>query len=320
MNYRSVSSLADTVRHNLHKIPDDVDLIVGVPRSGMLVANMLALHLNLKVTDVEGYLANRKLIHGQTRKTRAHQIQTPSEASCVLFVDDSVNSGASIEAVRDKTELVYEHQTRLFGAAYTTSESRHRVDISFETVDWPRVFEWNAMHRHDLIDCCVDIDGVLCRDPTGEQNDDGSLYVDFLLNAEQLAFPTYPIGHLVTSRLEKYREETKSWLAKHGIEYMNLHMLDLPDAETRRRLNCHAGFKADIYRNQHRCNLFIESDPTQAATIARNSGKPVLCYFDQKVYQPHVNYAMAKRHASYVTFRGRNLMRRLINKIATKES
>ena len=46
MNYRSVADLDDQIVNWLGKLPSDVEVIVGVPRSGMLVANLLSLYLN----------------------------------------------------------------------------------------------------------------------------------------------------------------------------------------------------------------------------------------------------------------------------------
>jgi len=36
------------------ELGDDIDLIVGIPRSGLLVANLMVLHRNLPMTDVIG--------------------------------------------------------------------------------------------------------------------------------------------------------------------------------------------------------------------------------------------------------------------------
>lgn len=63
----------------------------------------------------------------------------------------------------------------------------------------------------------MDIDGVLCADPTPEENDDGEKYRHFLLNTPPLFIPKVTIGTLVTSRLEKYRPETEAWLQKNHV-------------------------------------------------------------------------------------------------------
>ena len=64
MRYRSIAELDDDVVDWLHRLPRDLELIVGVPRSGLLAASMLALHLNLPLTDVEGLIEGRVLQSG----------------------------------------------------------------------------------------------------------------------------------------------------------------------------------------------------------------------------------------------------------------
>lgn len=132
---------------------------------------------------------------------------------------------------------------------------------------------------------CLDIDGVLCEDPTSQENDDGLKYLEFLENAKPLLIPTLPVGNLVTSRLEKYRPQTENWLEKQGIKYEKLFMLDLPDSTTRRALNNHAHFKSQIYR-QTKSIIFIESELKQAIDIAKYSGKPVLCTENRRLVYP----------------------------------
>jgi uncharacterized HAD superfamily protein len=150
------------------------------------------------------------------------------------------------------------------------------VDFHFEVCRLPRAFEWNFMTNPILESACVDIDGVLCVDPTPEQNDDGPAYESFLDSAAPLHRPSRRIFALVTSRLEKYRVQTEKWLAGQNIEYGHLHMMDVPDMATRRRLGNHADFKAAFYAKS-KARLFIESEPRQALRIAEMTDKPVLC-------------------------------------------
>lgn len=123
---------------------------------------------------------------------------------------------------------------------------------------------------------CFDIDGVLCVDPTDDQNDDGPRYRDFILNADPLFIPKCKVGTLVTSRLEKYRKETEVWLKKNHVQYNKLVMLDLPDMKARQKANNHAVHKANTYK-QGDYILFFESSLNQALEINRITKKPVLC-------------------------------------------
>ena len=141
------------------------------------------------------------------------------------------------------------------------------------------------MHHVVMEESCVDIDRVLCLDPTGQQNDDGEAYRRFLSEALPLHATSRRIGYLVTSRLEKYRHLTEAWLKAQGIEYGRLVMLDLPSAAERRRLGAHGSFKAEFYRKSD-ATLFIESEHEQAEMIARLSGKPVLCIETNRIHLP----------------------------------
>ena len=133
------------------------------------------------------------------------------------------------------------------------------------------------MHHSLLKKCCVDFDGILCEDPTKEQNDDGENYRNFILNATPKFIPSRPIGWIVTSRLKKYEEETLSWLRKYNIQFNSLIMLDMESAAELRAKKAHASFKAQIYGSLEEAALFIESEPHQAQEIAQLSKKNVFC-------------------------------------------
>ncbi len=271
MNYRSISDLNDAILRNLHVIPRDIDLIVGVPRSGMLPANLLALYLNLPYTDIHSF------INGYTYKSGARrQFFDSSAYKKILVVDDSIASGSAIkESKKDLEHLTSKFEIE-YCVVYATPENKNNVDYSLEIVPTPRYFQWNIFNHTTLEKACFDIDGVLCQDPTKEQNDDGPEYISFLLNAAPLYIPGSKIGTLVTSRLEKYRSETETWLKTNGVKYDKLVMLDLPDMKARQKANCHASHKANEYKN-NKYNLFVESDLRQAIEINKLTKKPVFC-------------------------------------------
>ena len=303
MHFKSFGDLARDIGKNVARVPQDVDLIVGIPRSGMMAASMLALMLNKKFCDVASFLDNRSLQHGRTRVPSNGDLEYPLQARTVLILDDSVDSGASMRRVLNELEVLREGRSFITAAVYASKPGKSAVDLHFEQVEMPRVFAWNLFHRNELAQCCVDIDGVLCNDPTHDENDDGPRYLSFLENATPLARPTYRIGHLVTSRLERYRPQTLQWLQAHNIQFGQLHMLDLPSAAERRKQGCHADFKARVFRAIDDATLFIESDPSQASDIARLSGKPVLDYTSQRLAEPTWNSALLK--SQYTTLRRR---------------
>ena len=275
MNYRSISDMNDAILRNLHRLPRDIDLVVGVPRSGILAATLVSLTANIPMTDLDSFLAGRIYTSGITKR-RAALDRQHAEMRKILVIDDSIAGGNAIRDARDKIAAAGIQGDFVFAAVFGLQPEHQETDIVLEVVPHPRMFQWNFMHHIFLEQCCVDIDGVLCLDPTEEENDDGPIYEKFLAEARPLLGPTRKIGWLVTSRLEKYRKLTEAWLAKHEIKYDHLIMLDLPSKAERQRLGAHGSFKAEFYRKSDAI-LFIESEHEQALKIAKLSGKPVLC-------------------------------------------
>jgi uncharacterized HAD superfamily protein/hypoxanthine phosphoribosyltransferase len=271
MYYRNVADLNKIILKRLSIIPRDFDLVVGIPRSGMLPANLLALYLNRPYTDIHSFL------NGHIYKAGARsQFFDVKDFKKILIVDDSIASGAAMKSCRESLKELSSDFSISYCAIYVIPGKEKSVDYYFEVVPLPRYFQWNILNHTTLEKACFDIDGVLCVDPSTEQNDDGVKYTDFVLNAAPLFIPGSKIGTIVTSRLEKYRKETESWLSANNVKYNELVMLDLPDMSARQKANSHAEHKARTYKSKPYV-LFVESDMSQALEINRISKKPVLC-------------------------------------------
>ena len=263
MNYRNITDLNNIILKKLSIIPRDFDLIVGVPRSGMLPANLLSLYLNRPYTDIHSFL------NGHIYKAGARsQFFDISEFKKILVVDDSIASGSAMVEVRESLKHLESKFDIKYCAVYIIAGKEKMVDYYFEIVPLPRYFQWNILNHTTLEKACFDIDGVLCADPLPEQNDDGPKYIDFILNAPPLFIPGSKIGTIVTSRLEKYRTETETWLKANNIKYNDLVMLDLPDMAARQRANNHGDHKAKAYMSKPYV-LFVESEYHQAVEINR---------------------------------------------------
>lgn len=282
MHYKSYGDLSDDITASLFRVHGKgYDLVVGIPRSGMIPASMIALGLHIDVVGLPDFITN------QTLKTRLGRksVGLPStawDAKKVLIVDDSVRTGRTMQealsAIPSDCPCAIDTL-----AIYTDSTACQHVDISFYTLASPRVFQWNLFTAAILSQACVDIDGVLCVDPTDHQNDDGEKYIAFLNNAVPLFLPAGRIGCLVTNRLEKYRDQTETWLKQQSIVYDQLVMLNLPSKEERQRQAVHSTHKGMFYKNSE-YTFFIESDAKQAARIASMSGKAVYSCEDNRVY------------------------------------
>lgn len=293
INYRSMKDLNDTIVRHLHKVPRNLNLVVGIPRSGLLAAHIVALNLNLPITDIEGLIEGRLIESGERRRNLDHS-HTKIFDGKILVIDDSLSSGSTMMRVKQRIQQANLGAQVIYSAVFVAPSGKSKVDFYFEEMRGGRVFEWNLMHSYVATQSCVDIDGVLCADPTAEENDDGQYYERFLLETRPLRLPTVKLGYLVTCRLEKYRSLTEQWLQNHGIQYGQLIMMNLPDKESRLAAGNHAAFKADVYRTTEAL-LFIESSLGQARDIAKLANKPVLCTETQQmIYPSSANYAAAK--------------------------
>lgn len=286
-DYRSYSDLSRDLRNVLPSIPNDVDLLVGIPKSGMIPAMMLGVLLGVSTTDLDAFLDARPLSHGSRR---AHEFQRRNVKDCkkVLVVDDCLDTGQSLRDAkiriaesrldRDR-EILYMVAYRVENAGNVAAE----IDLYGDVVRPRHAFEWNWMNSPLLSLMSLDIDGILCRDPEDGQQDDGERYRRFLETTPPIYVPRFPVQCLITHRLEKHRALTERWLAEHGIRYNALYMLDASHEDARKRLAENSGtFKAEIYRKTNSV-LFVESDHEQAVNIARNSGKPVLSVEKQRI-------------------------------------
>lgn len=312
MNYQTIGNLANLIDKRISDIPNDIDLVVGIPRSGTLFGVILALKINSDYCSLNEYLNNDIISRGTTRQSK-NQIIRSHDAKNVLLVDDSLTTGKSLESALQRIIKSGLDKARINTCvAYGTKKTNYKADICLTTVNHPRVFEWNIMHHPILKEACFDIDGVLCRDPTDYENDDGDRYLKFISTVRPEIIPTVKVAAVVTSRLEKYRKETEDWLKLAGMKYEQLYMLDVPSAEERRKLNIHASFKAEVYSKLKHAKLFIESDCRQAREIVKYTSKPVFSYRENKLLNPSLEFNSVNQLTAY---RGLNLFRRLKGKL-----
>ena len=288
ISYKSVEDLSNTIRKNLWKIPDEIDLIVGVPRSGMFCGILLSQMLNKPVISLDDFIKGRKPSGGG----RMDYIKTTGFKN-ILVLDDNVCSGKAIEQVKETINNFKNKDKYNFTYCCIYAEgvnSKDKVDIYLEDVRVTGVdlylYEWNIMHfdagytEHFM----YDIDGIVCKDPPDDYGDINA-YEEYIKNPVTMVVPSRKIGGFVTYRLNKYREITETWLKSLGVEYNYLYMFNASSYEERAKAATPAQYKAMVYGNTDWAILYIESDDKQAQEIARLTHKPVFCYDTGKMYK-----------------------------------
>lgn len=278
MFFCSYDELNAILMRNLFKIPK-VDMIVGIPRSGMIVANMLSELLNLPVTDLFSY--SKGVDTERISATGTTPIINYNNVHTVLLCDDTVASGRAMEGA--KSVLKDKNVKIITFVPFALPGSEHKVDLCLQ-ICHDHYFPWNILKRGDILSQAMcDIDGVISPDVPPQYDDDGGRYVDFISNASQNIILQQPVNAFVTGRLEKYRDITETWLHNHNIKYKELIMLPL-NLKTERVCGVVDRFKGRVYKNSS-CKLFIESSLTEAKNIFAISNKPVFCIETGMLFQ-----------------------------------
>lgn len=268
LNFRTVADLTRDLAHAAPALTEGVQAVVGVPRSGVLAASILALHAQLPLGTVDDY---------------CHGAGNASAAQRVLLLDDTVCGGGSMRRAVAQVREARPEAKLIRAAVYRApGTGPNAVDRHVSTLPTPRAFEWNIWRSVHLPKIAFDLDGVICKDPT-VIDDDGPKFEAHVRNATPLGLPTRRVGLIVTCRLERWRPLTEAWLKEHGVKYGRLHMMRYPTAKARRAAGKHGHWKGDIFRNS-KAVMFVESSVRQSKVIAQMASKPVWCFEDRLMY------------------------------------
>lgn len=262
------------------KLPADLSGIVGVPRSGMLPAAVLATHLHLPLFSLFDHTKKPQLIPVGNGWRLASEGFTTTPVfrgdGPLLVIDDSSFGGHTSARVRRawpaiNKELGGAQRGLIFAAVYSTGRRMHRAgpmpDLTAELLEPPHFFEWHFFNSSYVFSTGFDFDGILTID--------GTLAPLYLPRKNQIPL-------IVTGRLERHRAGSQAWLDKHGVRVGK--MIMYPGTEQERdRPGELARYKA-AHLKESGLKWFIESDPEQAAGIAKISGKPVICPGIAKVF------------------------------------
>ncbi len=276
-------STSDLIEDTIKMIPrmKDGDCIIGIARSGILPASVVATHLyrDLYILDIE---SEKVEISGRGLRKKG-VINTFDK---VYVIDDSVWNGdaiASAKRILAKDDR-FKNSEISFVVVYAHHKSSHIVDMYHKRVS-NHFFEWNFMNSPVTPLIAIDFDGILCNDFTEEEDDDGENYIRAIANRKTTQF--YPNSkykpYIITARLSKYRKETEDWLAKHNMVYEDLIMCDLPTIEDRNNIDI-CEWKAKAYEDLKDTVLYVESDYYLAKGMKHYTNKLVLHPYSKEIF------------------------------------
>ena len=247
-------------------LPKDFDCIIGVPRSGLLIANVLASAMNKPLSTADDF--TRGIVW------HSKDCVKPSVYKRVLIVEDCVDSARALK--EDIAQLlVFNPDLEIKTASLFANnrEIQQWLDYCYAvTHDTLAEFHTHAFFKGHVL--AVDLDGVLYDEVSG-----GPLII-----------PNFKVEAVVTARLELERASTESWLKSNGVIYNQLIMFD-GSAQDRTFRNI-AKFKAKSALRVG-AEWFWESEPSLAKEISGLLGKSVYCPTNRLIYSPKSKWVLS---------------------------
>lgn len=218
--YTKIFTILDAVKLTLKwadSLPNKFDVIVGVPRSGLTIAGILASKFGRPLSTPNAFVQGEVWHSLHVGKPKFHN---------VLIVEDDVIRGTQISRAYMKLKTFDPSLEIETASLFVTPKSKKLINYHYMVKKPPLIYEWSLLtNMASLGKLLVDMDGVLCKNPSDGDLKNEKSVTDFYVKAEPHLIPQYTIEAIVTSRLEKYRSQTEAWLKKHDVKYKRLIML-----------------------------------------------------------------------------------------------
>jgi orotate phosphoribosyltransferase len=252
-------------------LPQDIDIILGIPRSGLLVASLVSLKLGKPLTTPKLFTEGQYWV--------SKLIKQGPPFKHILIIDDSIDSGKTMDESLNILSLTPD-VILTKAALFVTEKSKNYVDIYYKILPQPRIFEWNLVHAKKFNNYVMDLDGVLCENCPKGYDENEELYSEWIRKSKPYLIPTFSVDAIVSCRLEKYRKETEIWLSKHGVNYRELILWNL-DCKSKRE-----GYSQHKIKHILRLkpDIVFESNISQAKDIWEKTRVPTLCIDEMIIF------------------------------------
>lgn len=200
-------SVAEMSQDCLKLVPKlkDYRSIIGVSRSGMMAASILAYMLNLPL-----YALNlqdktiRHCGHGSRMNGQRTSMDNP------VVIDDTVGSGGTFSLVQ---QIIQCDTAAVYQNPMATFQANHHAAYLPD----PHILEWNVANSMYSPQMLWDMDGLICEDCPPELDDDGPLYERWLQEVQPKCLPRRAKITIATGRRRRWAELTHAWLDRHGV-------------------------------------------------------------------------------------------------------
>lgn len=225
----------------------EFDLVVGVPRTGMPTAIMVAL------CHGTAYATMNEICNGLVNRKRSDK----GEYKKVLVADDSIGTGEHLETAISMIKNQYP-EAEIKTAVLFKKRGHHAVqpDFCVAETDAAIGFEMDMnRQKHERVG--IDMDGVIAQDD------------------KYLGVRICDPDVIATGRMEYIRGKTEEWLSLYKFRYGKLVMRKNGETPVQTKV------KAILDNN---LTMFIESEPNEALLIYILSGVKTFCTGDGNYY------------------------------------
>jgi hypoxanthine phosphoribosyltransferase len=245
-------------------LPKDTGVIVGIPRTGLIIAAVIATELGKPLATPDLIIDNKFWYKRETD-------EWPQDLSQILIIDDSIDTGTALNRTLEFLKEKKPNALIRTGALYL---NKHAIkpDFYFKRLHTINTLQPSLLHHHPGSIFC-DLDGVLCEDYPGGMNE--LEYTSWLSYVRPYKIPTFEIDCIVTGRLEKYRNITELWLLQNNIKYKKLLMRKENEGHYQQKIKIALRDKP---------TWFWESDPHLSKWLHIKTGVKVLCLQNGRVY------------------------------------
>lgn len=260
INWVSYQELFNWTVNWAHKLPRNYDVVIGVPRAGMIIAGIISLEHNKPLATVDSLIQGKVWL--------PEELTMPDSLRTVLLVDDTIGRGKAMQPI---IQQLKEHNYKVITGSLICSGKR--PDYFYKYL-LPSTLEWDCADRGSFdMKIATDMDGILCEDCPPELDTDDNKYLQWLNTALPLIIPQCTLNVIISDRLEKYRVATEAWLNHYGIKYNHLELCSFSKVER------------DSRRGQHKIgvllriqpDVMLESNPELARLLQRSTGITTIC-------------------------------------------
>lgn len=232
------------------QLPLDIGAIIGIPRSGLIPAAVMATYLHLPLYTISP--DNEIIPAGGGSRTGYGKLLPTGE---YLLVDDTNHNGLTIEYLRQRIPWLCD-----IPLAVVYAKHPEKVDYYHQELPRPHLMEWNLFNASFISSLATDLDGIICKNPPHSH--------------KPLFLPrNREVGTIITARPESQRAGTEEWCKQHRVKYSRLIMW--PGDPQKRDLLSIARWKADMC-SVVGAEFYIESEPLLADAIRKHNIR-VLC-------------------------------------------